>query len=39
VAEAAGSSLLAAGKLIAFIPNDVGSALLYQARSTQSWSR
>ena len=39
VAEAAGSSLIAAGKLIAFIPNDVGSSLLYQARSTQSWSR
>jgi len=39
VAEAAGCSLITAGKLIAFIPNDVGQALLYQARSTQGWSR
>ncbi|MEP6996798.1 MAG: hypothetical protein ABI900_04065 [Betaproteobacteria bacterium] len=35
VAEATGSSLIAFGKLIAFIPNEVGRALLYQARSTQ----
>jgi hypothetical protein len=35
VAEAAGCSLIAAGKLVAFVPNDVGRALLYQARSTQ----
>jgi hypothetical protein len=35
VAEAAGWSLIAAGKLVAFIPSDVGHALLYQALSTQ----
>jgi hypothetical protein len=39
VAEAAGFSLIAAGKLVAFIPNEVGQTLLYQARSTQHWSR
>ncbi len=39
VAEAAGSSLIVAGKLVAFIPNEVGQAMLYQARSTQSWRR
>ena len=39
VAEAAGSSLIVAGKLVAFIRNEVGQAMLYQARSTQSWRR
>jgi hypothetical protein len=35
VAEASGASLLVAGRLIAFVPNEVGRALVYQARSTQ----
>jgi hypothetical protein len=35
VAEAVGASLIVGGKLVAFVPNEVGRALVYQARSTQ----
>jgi hypothetical protein len=34
--EAAGTSLVAFGHVVAFIPNEVGRALVYSARSTQS---
>lgn len=35
VVEAAGTSLLAGGRIVAFIPNEVGRRLVYTARSTQ----
>lgn len=35
VAETAGLSLVAGGRLVAFIPNEVARALVYTARSTQ----
>jgi hypothetical protein len=35
IAEATGASLIVAGRLVAFVPNEVGHALVYQARSTQ----
>ena len=35
VAQAIGASLIVGGKLVAFVPNEVGRALVYQARSTQ----
>jgi hypothetical protein len=35
VAETTGVSLIAGGRLVAFIPNEVGRALVYTARSTQ----
>lgn len=35
VAEATGMSLMAGGRLVAFVPNEVGRALVYTARSTQ----
>jgi len=36
VVEATGCSLVAAGRLVAFIPNRIGRALVHQARSTQN---
>jgi hypothetical protein len=36
VAEATGMSLIAGGRLVAFVPNEVGRALVYAARSTQN---
>lgn len=35
VAEATGMSLFAGGRLVAFVPNEIGRALVYAARSTQ----
>lgn len=35
VAQAIGASLIVGGKLVAFVPNEVGRALVYRARSTQ----
>lgn len=35
VADATGMSLIAGGRLVAFVPNEVGRALVYAARSTQ----
>jgi hypothetical protein len=35
VAEATGMSLFAGGRLVAFVPNAIGRALVYAARSTQ----
>jgi hypothetical protein len=35
VGEATGYSLVVAGRLVAFIPNEAGRALVYHARSTQ----
>jgi hypothetical protein len=35
VAEATGTSLIAGGRVIAFLPNEAGRALVYAARSTQ----
>jgi hypothetical protein len=34
VAESAGNSLYVAGKLIAFIPNEIGRALIHQSKHT-----
>jgi hypothetical protein len=34
VAESTGYALIASGKLLAFIPNEIGMALLHQSRIT-----
>jgi hypothetical protein len=34
VAESTGTALIAAGRILAFIPNEVGRSLLFHARHT-----